>query len=105
VLADGDKHFAGHVSALLRSGRLVLNVDACCALLDEELRELHDCGEAAVTGIRIGDDGSEVVDTGSVRSVCFGCGEALFSLLAVVKELGHEEVADLVRDRGVGVVC
>ena len=62
VLADGHQNFTGHVSALLRSGGLVFDVDAGGAVLDEELGELHYGGEAAVAGVGIGDEGAEVID-------------------------------------------
>ena len=101
MLLDGDEDLAGHVAALLGAGGLVLDVDAGGALLDEELGELHDGGEAAVAGVGVGDDGAEVVDVGhGGAGLLRGGREALLALLAVVEELGHEEVAYLVGDGG-----
>jgi hypothetical protein len=56
VLRNGHQHLAGHVAALLGAGRLVLDVDAGGALLDEELGQLHDGRQAAVASVGIGDD-------------------------------------------------
>lgn len=102
VLADGDEDLAGHVAALLGAGGLVLDVDAGGALLDEELGELHDGGEAAVARVGVGDDGPQVVNVGDGAALGLGRREALLALLAVVEELRHEEVADLVGDSGLG---
>ena len=100
VLADGDEDLAGHVAALFGPGGLVLNVDAGGALLDEELGELHGGGQAAVARVGVGDEGPEVVDVGQAGALGLGDAEALLALLAVVEELGHEEMADLVGDGG-----
>ncbi|KAJ6443327.1 protein kinase SNF1 [Purpureocillium lavendulum] len=98
VLADGHEDLAGHVTALLGAGGLVLDVDAGGTLLDEELGELHDGREAAVARVGVGDDGPQVVDVGEGAALRLGRREALLALLAVVEELRHEEVADLVGD-------
>jgi hypothetical protein len=100
VLRDGHQHLAGHVAALLGAGRLVLDVDAGGALLDEELGQLHDGSQAAVASVGIGDDGAQVVDVGELRALGLGRRQTLLALLAVVEELGHEQVADLVGDGG-----
>lgn len=100
VLADGDQDLAGHVSALLGSGGLVLNVNTSGTLLDEKLGELHDGGQTAVAGIGISNDGAEVVDVGDLGAVTLGVAQALLALLAVVEQLGHEKMADLVGDGG-----
>ncbi len=102
MLADGHQHLAGHVAALLGAGGLVLDVDAGGALLDEELGQLHDGGQAAVARVGVGDDGAQVVDVGEVGALGLGHRQALLALLAVVEQLGHEEVADLVGDGGLG---
>ncbi len=62
MLANRDQDLPGHVSALLCTGSLVLNMDSCCSFLDEEFRELHHGCETAVSGVCICDDGAEVVD-------------------------------------------
>lgn len=89
------------MAALLGAGRLVLDVDAGGALFDKELGELHDGRQAAVARVGVGDDGPQVID-GVGGAAGQRRGEALLALLAVVEELGHEEVADLVGDRGLG---
>lgn len=98
VLGDGDENLAGHVAALLGARGLILDVNTGSTLLNEELGELHDGGKTTVTGIGIGDDGTEVVDVGELGALRLGNGETLLTLLAVVEKLGHEEMADLVGD-------
>ena len=104
VLADWNENLSGHMTTLLGTRSLVLNVNTSSTLLNEELGELHDGGKTTVTSVGIGNNRSqviEVVETGTLR---LGDGETLLSLLAVVEELGHEKVADLVRDGGLGIV-
>ena len=103
MFRNGNEDFPGHVSTLLRPWCLVLDMDACCTLLDEHLSELEDSGEATVSGVGVGDDGAEVVDVSGLGG--FGRGEvgAGFALLAVMEELGLEEVLYLVW-HGVGRV-
>lgn len=100
VLADGDEDLAGHVAALFRAGGLVFNVNTGGALFDKELGQLHHGSQAAVTGVGVGDNGAEVVNVGKVGALGLGHAQALLALLAVVEELGHEQVADLVGDGG-----
>ncbi|KUI62650.1 hypothetical protein VP1G_11414 [Cytospora mali] len=100
VLTDGHEHLAGHVSALLGPGRLVLDVDAGSTLLDEQLGQLHDGRQATVASVTIGDDGAEVVDVGQARPLGLRCRQTLVPLLPVVEELRHEEVGYLVGDGG-----
>lgn len=103
VLANRDQDLASHVSALLGSGSLVLDVNARGTLLDKQFGELHDSSEASVAGVCVCNKRPQEIDVG-----CFGLvgrAETLFTLLAVVEELGHEQVTDLVGDGGVWVVC
>jgi hypothetical protein len=100
VLADGHKNLSGHVAALLGARSLVLNVNTSGALFDEQLCELHDGSQTSVTGISVGDNGSEEISVGNLRPLFPGCGEALLALLPVVEELCHKEMLDLVRDSG-----
>ncbi|GER43123.1 vacuolar protein sorting 26A [Striga asiatica] len=102
VLSGGDEHFSGHVAALLGGGGLVLDVDAGGAALNEELAELDGGGGAAEAGVSVGDDGAEVVGGwAGAGAVGAGEGHSGLALLAVVVELGEEEVLDFV---GNGVV-
>jgi hypothetical protein len=100
VFRDGYQDLAGHVAALLGASRLVLNVDAGSALLDEELGQLHDGRQAAVASVGVGDDRAQVVDVGELRALRLGRRQTLLALLAIVEKLGHEQVADLVGDGG-----
>ena len=100
VLLDGNEDLAGHVAALLGTRGLVLNVNTGSTLLNEELGELHDGGKTTVTGIGIGNDRAEVVVVGELLALLLGDGETLLTLLAVVEELSHEEMANLVGDGG-----
>ena len=103
VFADRNQDLASHVSTLLGTRRLILNVNTSSTLLDKELGELHDSCQTTVTGVCICNERSQEVDVWCLRLV--GRAETLFALLAVVEELGHEQVADLVGDGGVRVVC
>lgn len=89
VLADWDKDLAGHMAALLGTWSLVLNVDTGSTLLDEELGELHDGGQATVASVGIGNDRAEVVNVGDGSTLTLGGSQALLALLAVVEKLGH----------------
>lgn len=105
MLADGDEDLSSHVTALLGARGLVLNVDTSCTLLNEELGELHDGGQTTVTGVGIGNDGTEVVDIGELGALRGGGRQTLVTLFAVVEKLGHEKVLHLVGHSGVRVVC
>lgn len=100
VLADRDEHLARHVTTLLGTRSLILNVNPSCTLLDEQFCQLHHSRQASVTCISICNDGSQVVDVQAVGALCFGCGQAFLALLAVVEKLRHEQVGNLVRDSG-----
>ena len=92
------------MSALLGSWSLVLNVDSGSTLLNEELGELHDGSQTAVSGISISDNWAEVVDGGDLVALLLWSGEALLTLLAVVEKLGHPQLVDLVWNSGVWVI-
>lgn len=101
MLRDRHQNLPSHMPTLLGPRRLVLDMDTRGALLHKQLRELHDCGQAAVARIGVGDDRAQVVDVGQLEAVGFGFRhDALFALLAVVEELRHEEVVDFVGDGG-----
>ena len=105
VLADWDENFASHVSTLLGTWHLILNVNTSCTLLNEELGELHHSSQTAVSSVSISDNWSKEVGVGKLRTLTWRSAEAFLALLAVVEELGHEEVVHLVRDSGVWVIC
>jgi len=98
VFLDGHKHLSGHVSALLGSRGLILNVNTSSTLLDEHLGKLHDGGQTTVAGISIGDDGAKEVGGGKLGALRFGNSKALFTLLPVVEELREPEMLDFVGD-------
>ena len=58
-----------------------------------------------MAGVRISDDGAEVVDGGGAGELRVAQMAARFALLAIVEELRLEEVLDLVGHGVVGVVC
>ena len=105
VFADGDEDFASHVSALLCSRSLVLDMNTSSTLLNEQFCELHDCRETTVTSIGIGDDWTKEVGVCEVLALGGRGGESFMALLAVVEELCHEEMLYLVGDGSVWVVC
>lgn len=90
--------------ALLRAGRLVLDVDPGRAGFDEELGQLHRRGDAAVAGVGVGDDGAEEVDVRRGAAGGGGGRQAVLPLLAAVEELGFEEVVDFAGDGVLGWV-
>lgn len=97
VLADRYQNLSSHVSTLLGSWSLILNVYASCTLLDEELGELHDRRKTSMSSIRISNDWSQVVDIGEFGAIGLCRAETLLALLSVVEELCHEQMANLVR--------
>lgn len=96
MLADGDQDLASHVSAFLSTGSLILNVNSSSTLLNEELGKLHNGSQAAMAGVSVGNDGTQVVDVCKLGALGLGNADALLALLAVMEELGHEQVANLV---------
>lgn len=98
MLADRDQYLAGHVPALLGPRGLILNVDACRAPLDKQLRQFHDCRQSSVPSVGIGDDGPQVVDICNPVTVGLGRRESLFAHFPVVEELCHEQLIDLPGD-------
>lgn len=97
VLADRYQHLSSHMSALLGSRSLILNMNTSSSLLNKQFCQLHNGSQSSMSGISICDDGAEVVDVGELGAVDFRFGRhTLFSLLAVVEELSHEEMADFV---------
>ena len=97
VLADGDEDLAGHVATLLCAGGLIFDVDTGGTTLDEQLGELHDSGQTAMSGVSIGDNGSQVVDVGDVSTLASGGSNALLALFTVMEELCHEQLVHLAR--------
>lgn len=103
MLADGNKDLASHVAALLGTSSLVLDMNASSTLFDEKLGELHGSSEATMAGIGFGDDGSQVVNVGELCALILSGTHALLALFAIVEELGHEEMTDLVGDSSLGM--
>jgi hypothetical protein len=101
VLADWYQDLSSHMSALLRSWSLILDVDTSSSFLHEQLGQFHDRCQTSMSGISICNDGSEVIDICELGAVGFrgGC-DSFFALLAVVEKLGLEEMLDLIRDGG-----
>lgn len=101
MLADRYKYLSSHMSTLLRSRSLILNMNTGSSLLNKQFCQLHNGSQSSVSSISICDDGPEVVDVGELGAVDFRFGRhTLFSLLAVVEELSHEEMADFIWDSG-----
>lgn len=102
MLADRYQDFASHVTTLLRARRLVLNVDSCCSVLDEKLGELHDSREAAVTSVGVGYHWPQEIRICYISTIRFWNRQTFFALLAVMKELGKEQLVDLIRNGVLG---
>mmetsp|Transcript_39897 Transcript_39897/g.93960 ORF Transcript_39897/g.93960 Transcript_39897/m.93960 type:complete len:217 (-) Transcript_39897:323-973(-) len=104
VLCSRYQHLATHVTTLLRSWLLVFDVDAGSTVLDEHLGELHGSCEATVTGIRISDDGVEVVHRRVLCQLLRRHVLPVCELLAVMEELRSEQLVHLVGHGVVGIV-
>jgi hypothetical protein len=96
VFRNRDENFAGHVAALFRSRCLVLQVDTGGTALDKHLGQLHAGGDASVSSVGVRNDGPQKVDVGRRGALLRRHGHPVFALFAVVKELGKEELLDLV---------
>ena len=95
MFSRGDEYFSGHVSTFLGTVGLVFHVNSRGSAFDKHFSEFHDGGETAVTGVGVGDDGTEKV---YVRCLCAFFGGHVHSrgtLFSVVEELCHEQVFDL----------
>lgn len=88
-------HLAGHVTTLFSARRLILNVNAGGARLDEHPNELQRCRKATVARIGIGDDGSQIVNPRETQTLPRRQAEPLLPLFTVVEKLGFEELVDL----------
>mmetsp|Transcript_26250 Transcript_26250/g.54059 ORF Transcript_26250/g.54059 Transcript_26250/m.54059 type:complete len:519 (-) Transcript_26250:151-1707(-) len=104
VLPSGHQDLAAHVAALFGARLLVLDVDSRGTVLHKHLGELHRRCKSSVAGVRIRDDGVEVVHNGSLGALLGRHAAALFVLLPVMEQLGLEELIHLVRHRVVRVV-
>ena len=85
VFADGDQHFASHVSALLGTRSLIFNVYASSSFLDEHLGEFHDRRETSVTRVCICNDGSEEVCVCNIGALGFRSRNTFFLLFTVME--------------------
>jgi hypothetical protein len=101
MFTNRNQHLPSHVSTLFCPRSLVLDMYPRCSLLYEQFRELHHGCQTTMSSVRICDDGAEIINVGELGAVRFGFrGDAFFTLLAVVEELGHEEMGDFVWDGG-----
>ena len=104
MLTDGDKDLSSHVTALLGTRLLVLQMDTSSTSEDLHLDQLHDGGHATETSVTISNDGAEEIDLGGVEPLLLGHVSASLFLLAVMELLGLEELLDLSGDGVGGVV-
>ena len=104
VLTDGDEDLSSHVSALLGSGLLILQMDTSGTSKDLHLDQLHDGGHTTETGVTVSNDGAEEINLGGVEPLLLGHESASLTLLAVMEKLGLEELLDLTGDGVGGVV-
>ena len=68
------------------------------ATLDEQLRQFHDRSKTTVACVRIRDDGSEEISICDAATIGFWGSYSFFSLFAVMKELGHPQLMDFIRN-------
>ena len=99
VFADGYEDLASHVATLFGARGLIFYVDACCSLLDEHLRKLHDCRQSTMASVGISDHGPQVINVGNAAALRFGGRYAFLTLLPIMKQLGHEKMLNFVGNR------
>mmetsp|Transcript_26255 Transcript_26255/g.54075 ORF Transcript_26255/g.54075 Transcript_26255/m.54075 type:complete len:424 (-) Transcript_26255:436-1707(-) len=104
VLPRRYQDLAAHVPTLLRAWLLIFDVNSACAELDKHLCELHRRSEAAVAGVRISNNGVEVVHRGGLGALLWSHATTLLILLAVMEELRFEELIYLVRHSVVRII-
>jgi hypothetical protein len=85
------------MSAFLGSGSLILDVNTSRASFDKKLGQLHDCSQTTMASVCICDDGSKVVDIGSLVSLILRDADAVLPLFSVMEQLCHEQLVHLVR--------
>lgn len=66
--------------------------------LDKHLGQLHNGSDTTVTSVSVGNDGTQIVDLGSLCTFLGGHGQTSLALLAVVEELSKEKMLNLVRN-------
>ena len=98
VLADRHEDLSGHVTTLLGTRSLILNVNTGSTTLNKQLGQLHDGSQTTVTSVSVRNDGAQVVNVRNVGALLLGGGDTLLALFPVMEELGHEQVVDLVGD-------
>lgn len=79
-------------------------MDTGSTALDKHFGELHHSGDTTVASVTIGNDRTEVINLGGLGTLLGGHGQTRLALLAVMEQLGKEEVLDLVGDSVHGVV-
>mmetsp|Transcript_35982 Transcript_35982/g.56284 ORF Transcript_35982/g.56284 Transcript_35982/m.56284 type:complete len:558 (+) Transcript_35982:159-1832(+) len=104
VLTNRDKDLASHVAALLGTRLLILNMDTSSTSKDLHLDQLHDRSHTTETGITISNDGAEEINLGGLKPLFLGHVGASLTLLAVMEELGLEELLNLTGNGVGGVV-
>jgi hypothetical protein len=104
VFLNWHENLSGHVSALFCAWCLILNVDTGSTLFDEHLGELHHGSDTTVSSVCVGNDGTEEIGVGDLATLALWGAEALFTLLAVVEELGEPKMLDLVWDSGLSIM-
>lgn len=90
MFTNRDEHLSSHMTTLLRTGGLILNVNSSCTPFDKQLGQLHDCSQTTMTGISIGDNRTKVIDVLDLRALFLGCGDSFFTLFPVVEKLCEE---------------
>jgi hypothetical protein len=96
VFGYWNQYLARHMTALFGAGSLIFNVNAGSSSLDEELGQLHDCGQTAVASIGVGNDRSQIINVRDLVALILWSSHPLFSLFPVMEELCHEQLIDFV---------
>lgn len=99
MFGDGHEYFSGHVPALLRTGRLILNVNTSSTLLDEHFRQLHNGCKTTMARVSISHNGPHVVHVGRLSTLLGGHTATGILLLAIMEKLCHKQVLNLIGHR------
>jgi hypothetical protein len=81
VFPSRHKHLSTHMSTLLSTVALVLKMNARSPAVYHQFGQTHNCSHASVSGISVGDDGTQVVDA----SLKLALGPLCLELLAIVE--------------------
>jgi hypothetical protein len=85
------------MSTFLGPWSLILDMNTSGSFLNEHLGQFHNGSQTAMTGIGISYNGAKVVNGRCSQKLNIGHAGASLALLAIMEQLGLEQMLDLVR--------